>query len=127
VNGVAEDAVGCGDTCCDADTAKGFDFAFVGGDVDEAVGDDAVLDFYACGEDAVGGNVEAADAFFDDPVVGGADGPDVATVALEFGDELGEFGEDVGLDVGAEEVGGGAAESFNGEAAVDLDHLAADG
>ena len=38
VDRVAEDGVGQGD----ADAAKGFDLAFVGGDVDEAVGDDAV-------------------------------------------------------------------------------------
>src|SRR6202034_3704799 len=105
VDGVAEDGVGCGD----ADAAEGFDFVFVGGDVEEAVGDDAVVDGDAGGEDVVGGDVEAADAFFDDPVVGGADGPDVAAVVLEVGDEGGEFGEDVGLDVVGEEVGGGGA------------------
>ena len=90
----------------DADAAEGFDFVFVGGDVDEAVGDEAGgVDLYAGGEDVVGGDVEAADAFFDDPVVGGGDGPDVAAVVLELGDEDGEFGEDVGLDVVAEEAG----------------------
>ena len=122
VDGVAEDGVGGGD----ADAAEGFDFVLVGGDVDEAVGDDAVDDFDAGGEDAVGGDAEAAHAFFDDPVVGGADGPDVAAVVLQFGDEVRHFGEDVGLDVVAEEVAGGGAEGLDGEAAVDLDHLAAD-
>ena len=112
VDGVAEDGVGCVFACRDADATEGFDFVFVGGDVDEAVGDDAVNDFDARGEDVIGGDVEAADAFFDDPVVGGADGPDVAAVVLELGDEDGEFGEDVGLDVIGEEVGGGGAEGF---------------
>ncbi len=111
---------------CDADAAEGFDFVLVGGDVEEAVGDVSIFDFYAGGEDVAGGDVEAADAFFDDPVVGGADGPDVAAVVLELGDEDGELGEDVGLDVVAEELGGGGAEAVDGEAAVDGDHVAAD-
>jgi len=122
VDGVAEDGVGGGD----ADAAQGFDFVFVGGDVDEAVGDDVVVDLDAGAEDVVGGDVEAANTFFDDPVVGGADGPDVAAVALEVGDEEGELGEDVGLDVVGEEVGGGGAEGCDWEAAVDLGHVAAD-
>jgi hypothetical protein len=127
VDGVAEDGVGRGDVCCDAYMAEGFYFVFVGGDVEEVVGDEAVGgDLYAGGEDVAGRDVEAANAFFDDPVVGGADGPDVAAVALEFGDELGHLGEDVGLDVATEEVCSGVAESFDGEIAVDLDHLAAD-
>ncbi len=79
------------------------------------------------GEDLFGGDVEAADAFFDDPVAGGADGPDFGVGGLEVGDEGAEFGEDVGFDVGAEEFGGGGAEGRLGEAGVDLDHLAADG
>ena len=45
---------------------------------------------------------------------------------LEFGDEDGEFGEDVGLDVVAKELGGGGAEAVDGEAAVDGGHVAAD-
>jgi len=123
VDGVAEYGVGFGD----ADAAEGFDFVFVGGDVDELVGDEAVgVDFYVGGEDVAGGDGEAADAFFDDPVVSGADGPDVAAVVLELGDEDGEFGEDVGLDVVAEELGGGDAEAVDGEAAVDGGHVAAD-
>jgi hypothetical protein len=122
VDGVAEDGVGCGD----GDAAEGFDFVFVGGDVDEAVGDDAVVDLDAGAEDMVGGDVEAVDSFFDDPVVGGTDGPDVAAVVPELGDERGELGEDVGLDVVAEEMGGGGAEGFDGETAVDLGHVAAD-
>ncbi len=127
MDGVAEDGVGGVFAGGDAYAAEGFDFVFVGGDVDEAVGDEAgVVDLYAGGEDVVGGDVEAADAFFDDPVVGGGDGPDVAAVVLELGDEDGEFGEDVGLDVVAEELGGGGAEAVDGEAAVDGDHVAAD-
>ncbi len=45
---------------------------------------------------------------------------------LELGDEDGELGEDVGLDVVAEELGGGRAEAVDGEAAVDGDHVTAD-
>ncbi len=122
VDGVAEDSVGVGD----ADAAEGCGLAFVGGDVDEVAGGDAVFDFGAGGEDAAGGNVEEFDAFFDDPVVGGADGPDFCSLLLEFGDEGAEFGEDLGLDVGAEVFGGGAAEFVFVEAGVDLDHFAAD-
>ncbi len=124
MDGVTEDGVGGGD----AGAGEGGDFAFVGGDVEDGVGGEAVgVDGDAGGEDAVGGDVEAADAFFDDPVVGGADGPDIAAKGLEFGDELAHFGEDVGLGEFAEELGGGAAEIGEGDAAIDLDHFAADG
>lgn len=122
VDGVAEDGVGVGD----ADAAEGFGLAFVCGDVDELAGDDAVFNFDAGGKDAGGGNVEALDAFFDDPVVGGTDGPDFGALLLEFGDEGAEFGEDLRFDVGAEIFGGGSAEFVFVEAAVDLDHFTAD-
>ncbi len=122
VDGVAEDGVGGGD----AGVAEGGDFAFVGGDVEEGVRRDTVVRGDAGGEDSMGGDVEAGDGLFDDPVVGGADGPDVAAVGLEVVDELAHLGEDVGFDVGGEEGGGGGAEGVDGEAAVDLDHLAAD-
>ncbi len=128
MDGISEDGVGSVDAGGDADGGEGGDFAFVGGDVKEGVGGEAVgVDGDAGGEDAVGGDVEAADAFFDDPVVGGADGPDVAAGGLEFGDELAHFGEDVGLGELAEELGGGAAELGEGDASVDLYHFAADG
>jgi len=127
VDGVAEDGVGSVIACCDAYAREGDDFIFVGGDVEEVVGDEAVgVDLDMGGEDAVGGDVEAANTFFDDPVVGGADGPDVAAVVLKLGDQGGEFGEDVGLDELGEEMGGGAAEGINGEAGVDGGHVAAD-
>ena len=73
MDGVAEDRVGRGD----ADAGEGGDFAFVGGHVEEDVGDDAVLDLDAGREDAVCGDPKRANTFFDDPVVGGADGPDL--------------------------------------------------
>ena len=79
----------------------------------------------AGGEDAVRGDAEAADAFFDDPVVGGADGPDVGAGGAEVGDEGLHLGEDLRSIVGGEEVGGGAAQLVFAEAGVDLDHLAA--
>jgi hypothetical protein len=124
VDGVAEDGAGCGD----AGAVKGGDFELVGGDGEERVGDDAAwVDGYLCGEDFFGGDVEAADALFDDPVRGGTDGPDLGAGGLEVVDEGEEFGEDVGFDVGGEELGRGGAEVLLGEAGVDLDHLAADG
>ena len=83
VDGVAEDGVWVED----ADAAEGLGLAFIGGDVDELAGDDSVFDFDAGGEDVAGGNVEALDAFFDDLVVGGADGPDFRALLLESGDE----------------------------------------
>ena len=123
VDGVAEDGAGCGD----ADAVEGGYFAFVGGDVKEALGGDVVLHGDASCEDAVGGDVEALDAFFNDPIAGGADGPDVDAVLLEVGDELEHFGEDVALDVVGEEIGGGTAEFGLAESVVDLHHFAADG
>ena len=66
-----------------------------------------------------------ADGFYEWAEKNG-DGPDVAVVVLELGDEEGEFGEDVGLDELGEEMGGGAAEGINGEASVDGGHVAAD-
>ena len=123
VDRVAEDGVGSGD----ADAVEGGDLVLVGGDFDEAVGDEAVDDVHAGGEDAVGGDAEAGHAFFDDPVVGGADGPDVDAFGLEVGDELLHLGEDVGFDAGLEEGAGGGAHLGLAEALVHLDHLAADG
>ena len=72
-------------------------------------------------------NAEVADAFFDDPVVGGADGPDFAAGGVEIGDEALHLRKDVGMDLGAEEGGGGAAELGLLEAGVELHHLSADG
>jgi len=123
VDGVAEDGVRSGDP----GAAEGGYFAFVGGYIEQAVGGEAIFDGDAGAKDAVGWDVEALDAFFDDPVAGGADGPDVDAGGLELGDEFEHFREDVALDVVGEEVGGGAAEFGFAEALVDLDHLAADG
>ncbi len=123
VDRVAEDGVGVGN----AGAAKGFGLAFVGRDVDEFAGDDAVFNFDAGGENAAGGKVEALDAFFNDPVVGRADGPDFRALLLEFCDEGPEFGEDLGVDMGAEVLGSSTAEFVFVEAVVDLDHFAADG
>src|SRR6266702_6927197 len=122
VDGVAEDCVGCGE----ADTGECGDFAFVGGDIDERIGDEAVGDRDLCGEDSVCGDVEALDTFFDDPVAGGADGPYFGSGGLEVADEGQEFGEDVALDLRGEEFGGRGAHVRLAEAAVDLDHFAAD-
>ena len=123
VDGVAEDRV----WVHNAGVTKGCDFALIGGNIEDPVGNAAVVYGYAGGEDAVGGDVEAADAFFNDPIVCGADGPDVGAALLELGDEVVEFGEDVGFDVIAEEGGGCDTESAFLEAGVNLDHLAADG
>jgi hypothetical protein len=123
VDRVAEDDIGRGD----AGAMQGGDLAFIGGDVDELAGGDAVRDLDARGEDAVGGDVEALDALFNDPIVGRTDSPDVAAAALDVCDECGELGEDAVLDVPGEEGGGGGAECGEREAAIDLDHLSADG
>ena len=122
MDGVAEDRVRVGE----ADTGEGGDFAFVGGDVEQGVGDDAVGDGYLGCEDAGGFDAEAANAFFDDPVAGGTDGPDLDAAELEFADEDFHLGEDVAFDLGGEEFGRGGAEVGLAEAGVDLDHLATD-
>ncbi len=122
VDGVAEDGVGVGD----AGAEERGDFTLVGGDVGEGLGNEAVDDLHAGGEDSVGGDVESLDALFDDPVVGGADGPDVDAFGLEGGDELEHLGEDVLFDAGLEEGAGGGAHLLFAEAVVHLDHLAAD-
>src|SRR6185437_13345222 len=92
VDRVAEDGV----RLSDANAGERGGFAFVGGDVEQAVGDDTVLDGDPGGEDTIRWNIEAADAFFDDPVVGGTDGPDLDATGLIVGDEGAEFGEDAG-------------------------------
>ncbi len=106
---------------------EGDHFVFVCGHVEELIGNHSVgIDLYARGEDVVGWDGEPADTFFDDPIVRGADGPDVASPLLEIGDQDGELGEDVGLDVLGEELRGGASEGFDREAGVDPGHVAAD-
>ena len=117
-------ASGCGD----AGAGEGGCFALVGGDVDEGVGDDAVDDVDAGGEDAVGGDAEARTALFDDPVVGGADGPDARRCGC--GGRRRErliSGKMFLVDAGWKEGTGGGADLFFAEALVHLDHLAADG
>src|ERR1700749_4781551 len=124
VDGVAEDGGGRGD----AVAGEGGDFAFVGGDVEKLVSDEAVgVDGDVGGEDAVGGNAEPLDAFFDDPVAGGTDRPDFSPGRLELADQGKEFGEDARLDFGGEVFSGGGAHGGFGKAGVDLDHFAADG
>jgi hypothetical protein len=79
VDGVAEDGV----RHSEADAGERGDFALVGGHVEQGVGGQAGgVDGDAGGKDAAGGNVEALDAFFDDPVAGGADGPDLDSLGL---------------------------------------------
>ena len=122
VDRVAEDGVGGGET----DAGEGGDFSFVGWYVKDGVADDAVGDSDAGCEDSVGWDVEAADAFVDDPIAGGTDGPDFGAGGLQLADEGEQFGEDVALDLGGEELCSGGAHVGLADAAVDLHHFAAD-
>ena len=81
----------------------------------------------ARGENALRWDAKVADALFDDPVIRGADGPDFAAGGAEIGDQALHLWEDVGMNLGAEEGGGGAAKLGLFEAGVELHHLAADG
>ena len=101
-------------------------FAFVRGDIDERAGDQAIDDGDAGGEDTLRRNAEVANAFFDDPVVSGADSPDLAAGGAQVGDQALHLRKDVGTDLGADEGGCSAAELGFLEAGVELHHLSAD-
>ena len=122
VNGVSEDGVRGGD----ADAVQRGYLAIVGGNVQEGFGNDPVFDFDTCGKNAAGGDAEALDALFDDPVVRGGDDPDLYASGAELGDEGEHLREDVFFDAGGEEGTGGCAHLGLAEAVVHLDHLAAD-
>jgi hypothetical protein len=107
-------------------TLEGERLAIVCGDVDERAGDEAVHHGDAGGEDALRRDTEVANTLFDDPVVGGADGPDLASGGLEISDQALHLRKNVGVDLGAEEGGSSTAELGLFEAGVELHHLSAD-
>ena len=122
VERIAEDGVGMRKT----DAAERCGFGRAGGDVDEFAGDEAVDDFDFGGEDALFGNAEVANAFRDDPLVGGTDGPELDVGFAQRVDEGGQLREDVGAYVLAEVAGSGGAQFLLAQASVDLNHFAAD-
>jgi len=58
---------------------KRLGFAGAAGNSDEAVGDDTILNCYFGGEDAIFWDAEVGHARTDDPLIGGGNGPDVAS------------------------------------------------
>ena len=123
VDGVAEHDIGG----MDPGLMEGCNFALVGGDGEQLVGDDAAGDTDAGGEDTSGGDAELADAFLDDPVVGGADGPDFGSELMELLNQRAHFRKDAGADELGEVDAGDAAHFIFVQTLVHLDHFAADG
>ena len=123
MNGVAEDDVGC----VDAGLVEGSDLALVCGNAEDLVGDDAVDDSDPGGQDVIGGDAEVTDAFLDDPVVGGADGPDLGAEQVELIDEVLHLREDSrAAELGEVDASDSAHLVFS-QTLVHLDHFAADG
>ena len=71
-------------------------------------------------------NAECANALGDDPLVGGADGPEIDAGLTQSGEERGQLGEDAGAYKLVEIVRGGGAQFLFAQAGVDLHHLTAD-
>jgi hypothetical protein len=123
VNGIAEDGVGRGAV----DAAERFGLAFVGWNVDDVFGDEAIFDADFCSHDAFSRNTEAGYAFFHNPVVGGTDGPDFRAAVVKSFDERQHFRKDIFLDLQAEVFASCLADFVFGVAFVDLEHFRADG
>ena len=121
--GVAEGGVG---STAD-DIAESLGLAGAARDADEAVEDDSFLDENFSGEDAFGRDTEVADAFPDDPLIAGRDGPDFASPIMEPTDQLEHSGEKIGNDVLGDELFGGCFEFRVGEACVQGNHFSAHG
>ena len=83
VQRVAEDRV----RMRQADAAECCGFSWAGGDVNEFAGDDLVGHFDFGGEDAILGNAEFANALGDNPLVGGADRPELDIGFAESSDQ----------------------------------------
>ena len=110
----------------EADAGEGGDFAFVGGDVEQRVGDEAVDDSYSGCEDAGGlmPKRRTPSSMTQSQVELTAQISTPRNWSSRM--RTSHLGKDVGFDLGGEEFGGGGAEVGLAEAGVDLDHLAAD-
>ena len=124
VDGVAEDGVGSGD----ADAVEGGDLVLVGGDFDEAVGDEAVDDrgTRAARTRLAGMPKRVMPSSMTQSLVE-LTAQMSTPLAWRSETRLRHLGEDVGFDAGGEEGAGGGAHLGLAEAVVHLDHLAADG
>jgi hypothetical protein len=119
---VAEDSVGTRKS----NAAQGSGLCGAGGNVDQFAGDQAVDDFDLSREDALFGNAKGANAFRDNPLVGGTDGPEFDVGLAQLVNEAGNFRKDVRADVFGNVAGGGGAQLLLTEAGVDLHHFATD-
>jgi hypothetical protein len=122
VERVAEDGISPGNS--DAPESGGFGGS--GGNVDEFAGDDSVCDSDLRSEHSIVGDAEFANTFRDDPLIGGADGPEFDSLVAQHGDERGYFGEDVRPNMFGKVTCGSGAEFLFMQAGVHLHHLSAD-
>ena len=123
VDGVAEDYVGG----VHAGVLESGHLPFVRRNGEDLVGDDSVDDSCSGGQDVIGGDAELTDTFLDDPVVGGADGPDLGSKLVELVDEGLHLREDPRTNELGEVDAGDAAHLVLTQTLVHLDHFAADG
>jgi hypothetical protein len=111
----------------DADAVERFSFAFVGRHIDQIAGDEPVAGTRTCAARTRSGLMpKRRIPSFDDPVVGGADRPDICASVAEVGDQRLHLGKDLRFDVRGEVAGGGAAQFVFAKARVNLNHLATD-
>ena len=101
--------------------------ALVRGNGSQLIADKAVPAGDASGENVRGGDAEPRDALFDDPVVGGADCPDLHVRRAKLFDQTQHLGKDIWLDEAGKEGSRGGAHFIDAEAGVHLHNLAADG
>lgn len=122
VERVAEDNIGTRNT----DAAKGSCLCRAGRYVNEIAGDEAVDDFNFGRENAVFRDAESANAFRDDPFVGGADSPKLDIGFAKGANESGQLRKDMGAHMFGEVAGCGGAEFLLTEPSINLHHFAAD-
>ena len=104
-----------------------FGLALAGGNVEQLAGNYATQYLGTRGNDPGGRNVEATNAFFNDPVVGRADHPDLGPAVIQRGNQGLHFGEDFIQEARAEESGRRPADFRFAHAIVDLHHFPAHG
>lgn len=119
---VAKHGIGMGQ----ADTAECGGFRWAGGNIDEFARDYFVYDFDLGGQNTFFGDTEFADAFGDNPLVGGTYCPEFYIGVAKGSDKRSDFGEDSRTDKLVEVAGGGGAEFLFVKTGVHLHHFAAD-
>ena len=123
VNGVSEYHVRSGD----ARLYQRLGLTFSGRNVEQLAGNDPTHYLGPCGNHPGGRNVEAANAFIDDPVVGRTHHPDICPTIVQRGNEGTHFGEDLVCETCLEECRSGPANFQFTQAVVDLNHFPAHG